>query len=114
MAEDQKQQQPYFQLDPGMFKTGNFLIDGFVKKVVHSLNAADFNRNKVPDIAEAAMFGAKVLPLLVALDQAIDFEKAAESLASHPAIKDKQLFSETLKQLGALAEDAAKLIPHQD
>lgn len=102
-----------FQLDPKNFKTGNMLVDGAVKSVVKTANTVDLNHNGVPDIHEIAMVGTKVLPLLVALNEAVDFEIAAAAVAEHPAIKDKVLFAESLKELGKLAEAAQTLIPKE-
>lgn len=100
-----------FQLDPAMFKTGNPLLDGFIKGRVKDINKADWNKNGTPDVSEYAAVIGQVIPCLVALDHCIDFEKLAEQLAANPAVKDRVLLKETLLQLGKSAEAAGKLLP---
>lgn len=101
-----------FQLNPDDFKV-NPLIDGFIKKKIKEINAADANHNGVPDIAEAAEIVGKVMPLMVALNHCVDFEKAAELLVGvlSPAIKDKAVFKSAILELGKAAERAEKFIP---
>lgn len=108
------QKEKFFQLDPKAFKTGNMILDGAVKSIAKTANTVDLNKNGIPDIHEIAMVGTKVLPLLVVINEAVDFEIAADAVASHPAIKDKVLFAEALKELGKLAEAAQALMPQED
>lgn len=101
-----------FQLDPNLLKTGNFIVDGQLKKVVANINKADFNKDGIADISQFAPLAFKLAPLLVALDSVIDFEKLSEQLADNEAIKDKHVFKEVLLEMGKLAESGAKLLPH--
>ena len=101
-----------FQLDANNFKVGNMLIDGVIKSAVGSVNKADLNHNGVPDIAEIAPIAAKALPMLVALNEAIDFEQAASFAVELPFVKNKELLKHWLLEAGKMAEDAQRLMPH--
>jgi len=100
-----------FQLNPADFKTGNILVDGAVKGAVNAVNKMDMNKDGISDVSQIVPVVLKVIPLIVALDQAIDFEKLGEQLASNPAVKDAELLREVLKELGKAAESGAKLLP---
>lgn len=63
------------------------------------------------DIGQLAGLLGRTLPLLVALNEAIDFEKAAEVAAELPFVKDQVKFAAALKQLGSVAEHAGELFP---
>jgi len=102
-----------FQLDPSHFMTHNCLLDGFIKTAIKDVNKVDFNHNGVPDISEIVPIAAKVLPLIVALNQAVDFEKLAVDLAGNDNyVKDKEVFKAVVSEFQLLAKMAEKLLPH--
>lgn len=86
-------------------------VEKALKEAEERINTADFNKDGKADVAQLAGLVGRVLPLLIALDAAIDFEKAAEALAEHDCIKDKVQFAAAIKQLGSLAEHAGELFP---
>lgn len=101
-----------FQLNPDDFKTGNFLLDTALKNAIKDVNKVDFNHNGVPDVAEIAPVITKLLPLLVALNEAIDFEALSIEIAGSSFVKDKEVFKQVILELGKLAESSQKLLPH--
>ena len=101
-----------FQLNPDDFKVGNILLDGMIKNAVKNVNKADFNKNGVADVSEIAPLLLNVLPLLVALNEAIDFEKLSVEISESQWVKDKAAFKQILLELGKLAERAQKVLPH--
>lgn len=111
MTKKDKIDQTGFQLDPKQFKTGNFMIDGFLKGFVEDLNETDLNKDGVSDVAQFASIGVRLLPSLAALDAAVDFEAAGVYFASLPFVKDKQNMANFLRELGHAAEKAGKLFP---
>lgn len=92
----------------------NPLVDGALRKQVQKLenfvNKFDGNKNGVPDIQEFGELALNILPVLAELSAAIDFEQAAEFAAAQPFVKDKAKLAATLKQVGAVAERAGKLL----
>lgn len=100
-----------FQLNPDDFKTGNWLVDGQIKKLIKALNEADFNKDGKQDLGQIAGVVVQLLPLWAMLNQAIDFELLADALAESPWVRDKAMFKEALKKLGALAEQSQPLLP---
>jgi hypothetical protein len=93
--------------------THNCLLDGFIKTAIKDVNKVDFNHNGVPDISEIVPIAAKVLPLIVALNQAVDFEKLAVDLAGNDNyVKDKEVFKAVVSEFQLLAKMAEKLLPH--
>lgn len=111
MAKKEQVDQTGFQLDPKQFKTGNFMLDGFVKGFIEDLNESDLNKDGISDVAQFAEIGMKLVPSLAALDAAVDFEAAGVYFASLPFVKDKQNMANFLKELGHAAEKAGKLFP---
>lgn len=102
-----------FQLNPDDFKTGNLFLDGAVKSAVKKANTVDLNHDGKADISQIAAVVMGALPLLVALNDAVDFEAAAKALAEKPFVKDKEVFKHAILQLGKLAEQAgAAIAPH--
>lgn len=96
-------------------KKAPFFLRGDVEKEIKSaedrLNTMDLNKDGKADIGQLAGVLGRALPLLLMLDEAIDFEQAAIDLAEMPCIKNKTKFAAALKQAGALAEHIGKLFP---
>lgn len=89
-------------------------VEKALKELEDRINTADGilgKKDGKADIGQLVGLVGRALPLLIALDAAIDFEKAANSLAEHECIKDKVQFVAALKQLGSLAEHAGELFP---
>lgn len=107
-----------FKLDideKAIAKEAPIFVRGQVEKAAKSfedrINSADFNKDGKADIAQLAGLLGRALPLLIALNESIDFEKAAEHAADLPFVKDKVKFAAALKQAGALAEHCGELFP---
>lgn len=116
MASKKEEKKPVdtsgFQLNPDNFKVGNMLLDGFIKNAIKDVNKADFNHNGVADISEIAPLVTKALPLLVALNRCIDFNKLSVELSGSQWVKDKTVFKQILTEFSALAEASEKVLPH--
>lgn len=100
-----------FQLDPKDFKTGNMMVDGLVGQVVKLINNLDLNKDGHKDIAQIAPLILQALPLLILLNEVVDFEDVTKQLAENPAIKDKEVFKNILLEVGKLLEQASALKP---
>lgn len=86
-------------------------VEHAIKSAEDRLNTMDMNKDGKADIGQLAGILGRALPLLILLNDSIDFEKAAEHAAELPFVKDKTKFAAALKQAGALAEHAGELFP---
>lgn len=93
-------------------KEAPLLVRGAAKDAIHRILEADLNKDGHGDVLQLINFAEKTVPLLVLLDAAIDFEDLGDFAADLPFIKDKEKFAIAVKELGALAEHAGKLLPH--
>lgn len=107
------EEKPY-QLNPSDFKTGNMILDSFIKNAIKDVNKADFNHNGVPDISEYHPLFIKLMPLLVALNHAVDLEKLIRDyVGRHPEIvKDAVVLDHVILELQGLAAKVETLLPH--
>lgn len=92
-----------------MVKDFPLLLKGPAKQAIEAVNKLDMNHDGKSDLAQLAAVGAAIVPILAKLNDAIDFEAAAEILAQTKAVKNKALFAAAVKELGAVAE---KALPH--
>lgn len=101
-----------FQLDFENFKTGNWLIDGQIKKLVKLVNEADLNRDGRRDIGQLISVLSQLLTILATINSVVDFNLLADILCRSPVVKDKPVFRDALQRLGKLVEETDALIPH--
>lgn len=101
-----------FQLDFENFKTGNWLIDGQIKKLVKLVNEADLNRDGRRDIGQLISVLSQLLTILATINSVVDFNLLADILCQSPVVKDKPVFRDALQRLGKLVEETDALIPH--
>lgn len=96
-------------------KEAPVFVRGQVEKAIaraeDAINTADFNKDGKADIGQIYSFAMKAAPLFIALNAAIDFEKAADKLVEQDFIKDKAQLVTAIKTLASLAEDAGSLFP---
>jgi hypothetical protein len=87
------------------------LLRGEAQKLLLRLTHTDINKDGVSDLLQLINLGEKAVPVLSALNEAIDFEAAAAALAEAPFVKDKAKVAQAIKELGVLAEHAGALLP---
>lgn len=85
------------------------LVRGPIANAIQDLIDMDLNKDGTSDLLQAINLADEILPVLVAINEAVDFEVVADAIANAPGVRDKAKLSAALIKFGQLAEKAQKL-----
>lgn len=112
--------QPEFQLSPKKFHIGNFLIDGFIDKLVKGLNDSDLNHDGKKDLGQALGVFNKLSPVFAVLFRIVKWDvlqkKLVDTALSHGIVpkEHEAEFTAAIGQLLSHSQEAWSLIPKQE
>lgn len=106
------EEKPYELDKKDLTKDLPLMLKGIVGGLIDWLNSRDLNHDGKKDVGQLAPFALKAVPILMTIQELVDFEALAEDLCKSPAVKDQEAFKAALIELGKLAEGAGKLTPH--